>query len=171
MTHQTFETERLLLQPTLEQDADLILELMNTPKWIQYIGDRKLSSIEKAQQYIREKMMPQLERLGYSNYTIIRKSDKVKLGTAGLYDREGLDGIDIGFALLPAYERQGYAYEASNRIKQAAFEEFGITELCAITTPDNKSSQKLLEKLGLISQGIITLSNDDEELLFYTLKK
>jgi len=44
----TFETERLNLIPTTESDAAFMLELLNSPKWIQNIGDRKVHSLEDA---------------------------------------------------------------------------------------------------------------------------
>ncbi len=163
----TFETERLILRPTSETDAEFILELMNTPKWIKYIGDRDINTIKEAEEYIHDKMTPQLKRLGFSNYTVIRKSDDIKLGACGLYDREGLDDIDIGFAFLPQYEGRGYALESSKRIKEAAKKEFSIKRLCAITTKDNHSSQRLLEKLGFELKGSTKLPNDEEELFVY----
>jgi len=116
-------------------------------------------------------MLPQLENLGYSNYTLIRKIDKVKIGTCGLYDREGLEGIDIGFAFLPEYEKKGYAFEAADKIKDIAFNEFEITMISAITAKDNFSSQKLLEKLGLELTGTTKLPNENEELLVYKIEK
>ncbi len=163
----TFKTERLILKPTDEEDASFILELLNTPKWLQYIGDRNVKTIESAKAYIANKMLPQLKKLGYSNYTVIRKFDKIKMGTCGLYDREGLDGIDIGFAFLPKYENKGYAFESANKLKNVAFNEFGIKEINAITTKDNVASQKLLEKLGMRFFGTTNISNDNEELLLY----
>jgi len=87
------------------------------------------------------------------------------------YDREGLEGVDIGFAFLPEYERKGYAFESANKLKNAAFNEFGLTHINAITTKNNISSQKLLEKLGLKLNGTTKLSNDEEELLLYKIEK
>lgn len=170
MNYTSFETDRLLLRPTIEEDADFLLELMNTPKWHKYIGDRNVYSREQALTYIREKMQPQLERLGFSNYTVIRKHDQQKVGTCGLYDREGLEGIDIGFSLLPAYEKQGYAFEAANRLKEAAITDLGLTNINAITTKTNLASQNLLTKLGLRQTGTRTVPGDEEELLFFELR-
>ena len=169
--HKEFQTERLLIRPTLEPDAELIYQLMNTPKFIKYVGDRAIDSIGAAENYIRTKMLPQLQLLGYSNYTLILKSDGQKIGTCGLYNREAIDGIDIGFALLPQFESLGYAYEASLRLLNAAFEEFDINEIKGITTKDNYASQRLLEKLGLKLNGTTELPNDDEELLLYKIVK
>lgn len=171
MAHKTFDTERLTLKPTSEEDAAFIFDLLNTPKWIQHIGDRNVRSIEGIREYIRANMTPQLEKLGYANYTLIRKKDQQKIGTCGLYDRNGLDGIDIGFALLPAYEQQDFAFEAASRVRDAAFHEFGLASINAITTKDNTSSQKLLAKLGLSLTGTIRLPDDKEELLAYVMRK
>jgi RimJ/RimL family protein N-acetyltransferase len=167
--YKTYETERLLLKPTYEEDAAFVFELFNTPDWLRYIGNRNVLSIENAREYIKCKMLPQLERLGFGNYTVIRKSDHVSMGICGLYDREGLDGLDNGFAFLPEYGRNGYAFEAANKLKQVAFTKFGITEIVAITTQDNIASQKLLEKLGLTLTGTTKIPNDDEELLLYKI--
>lgn len=165
--YKSFETERLILKPTSEKDAEFVYQILNTPKWIQYIGERNVKTIELAKEYIKNKMTPQLERLGYSNYTMIRKLDNVKIGSCGLYDRDGLKGIDIGFALLPEYENKGYAFEAADKLKNIAFNEFDISEISAITTKDNISSQKLLEKLGLKLIGTTKVPGDEEELLLY----
>ncbi|MBK8444367.1 MAG: GNAT family N-acetyltransferase [Sphingobacteriales bacterium] len=165
----SFETERLLLRPTLPEDAPLILEMLNTPKWLEYIGDRHVHNLNEAEAYIQKRMLPQLQRSGYSNYTLILKHTHTKIGVCGLYDREGLEGIDIGFALLPQYEQQGFAYEATSRILRAAFENFNITVVQAITTHNNHASQRLLEKLGMQCIGTTRLPDDDEELLLYKL--
>ncbi|MGY3791932.1 GNAT family N-acetyltransferase [uncultured Aquimarina sp.] len=165
-----FETDRLLLTPSGIGDASFYLELLNTPKWLQNIGDRNVKSIEDSKTYIEQKMLPQLERLGFSNYTVIRKSDNIKLGCCGLYDREGIDGFDIGFAFLPAYEKMGYAYESASKLKEVAITQFKIKKISAITIPENKSSQKLLEKLDFDFVKIITIPSDNEKLMLYEYK-
>lgn len=170
MQHKTFDTERLHLRPAALEDAHFILQLLNTPKWLQYIGDRNVKSLEDAKKYIEERMFPQLERLGFGNYTVIRKEDGVKLGCCGIYDREGLEGVDIGFSFLPEYEKRGYAYEAALCVKDAAFTVFNLEKMGAITLKENRGSIKLLEKLGLQFKKMIQLGEDPEELCYYELQ-
>ena len=165
--YKSFETDRLILKSTELEDSDFLIELFNTPKWIQYIGDRNIKTIPEAEKYIRDRVLPQQERLGYSNYIIINKENNVKIGICGLYDREGIDGIDIGFALLPEYEGRGYVYEASSKLMVVAKNTFGLNELSAITTKENIDSQKLLTKLGFRLAGFIFLPEDNEELMLF----
>lgn len=165
----TFETQRLLIRPVVEEDADFVLELLNTPKFLELIGDREVRTQEQAAEYIRKKMLPQLFRLGFGNYAVIRKTDGVLLGTCGLHDREGLEGVDIGFAFLPQHERQGYALESALRLKQAALEDFKIKQILGVTSKTNLASQKLLQKLGLKYERTITLPREEKEILLYSL--
>jgi RimJ/RimL family protein N-acetyltransferase len=165
----TFETERLILKLTTIADAEFIRILYNSPKWIEFIGDRKLNTVKDATKYIETKMLPQMERLGYGNYTIIRKSDGKKIGSCGLYDREGVNGIDIGFALLPDFEKKGYAFESVNYLKEIAFNNFKLKLISGITSKNNKPSQDLLMKIGLKFEKTIVLPNETEEILLYSL--
>ena len=169
MPYLSFESERLFLRPTQEDDAEFILKLLNAPKFIKYVGDRNVKSIDDATDYIKMKMIPQLEKLGYSNYTLIRKKDNVKVGTCGLYDREGMEGVDIGFALLPEFEGHGFGLESAKVLKEAAFNAFGIKQLKGITTKENLASQNLLLKLGMTLNGTVNLPDDEEELLLFIL--
>ncbi|MCC8360329.1 GNAT family N-acetyltransferase [Salinimicrobium sediminilitoris] len=164
-----FETERLILRPTTTEDAAFIYELLNTPKWLQFIGDRNITSVEEAEQYIIDKMLPQLERLGFSNNCVIRKEDGAKIGTCGLYDREGVEGLDIGFAFLPQYENKGYGFEAASRIMKFALEELEVRTVAGITSRENLASQKLLKKLGMKFSGEINYQDDQEKSFLFRL--
>ena len=55
--YKSFTSKRLIIRPTFEQDAKLIFKLMNTLKFIKYVGDRKISSINDAKNYIKVKML------------------------------------------------------------------------------------------------------------------
>ena len=164
-----FETARLWLRATDKEDAAFFLELLNTPKWIEFVGDRQVYTVEDAAHYIQERIRPQYDKLGYTNYTLIRKSDGQKIGCCGLYERKGLEGVDLGFGLLPDYERQGYASEASKRLIDAGFNEFGLTEIGAITLEVNTASRNLLNRLGFEFQEIVQLPDDPDPLLYLKL--
>lgn len=165
--YQHFKTVRLTIRPVSVEDAPFILELMNSPKWIKYIGDRNVRTVKEAENYIQEKVLPQLKAHGYSNNVVIRTEDNIKLGTCGLYHRDGMDSVDIGFAFLPKNEGNGYAYEAASTLMHAAKHQYNLSELYGFTLEDNLSSRKLLKRLGFELIGNGKLPNNDEELLRY----
>lgn len=163
----SYETDRLILKPAEVQDADFFLELYNMPSFIQYIGDRNLRTKEDAENYIKSRFIPQIEKLGFGNYVVILKEDHTKIGAVGIFEREGLDVLDIGFSFLEKYEGKGYAYGSANKLQEVAATDFGVHKISAITTKDNFSSQKLIERLGLKFQKMVTIPEDVVELMYY----
>lgn len=162
----TYETERLILKPITLEDSDFVYELLNSEKWLKYIGDRNVKTIKAAENYIKERMYPQYEK-GYYNYLIVNKLTGEKMGSCGVYRRDALEIPDIGFAFLEQYEGKGYAYEAASKIKELAKENLGLKKLSGITVGYNYSSRKLLEKLGLQFQKKFFMEGDSEELMYY----
>lgn len=162
-----YETERLVIRAISLEDRDLIFELYTSPKFIQYIGHRGINTIEDAENYIKNRFLPQLERLGYGNYVLVTKEGNEKVGAVGIFEREGLDVVDIGYSLLERFEGKGYAYEGAQKVKSIGMDDFGLSKLSAIISKDNLSSQKLIEKLGLKFKKHVTLPGDNEELNYY----
>ncbi|MEH6537018.1 MAG: GNAT family N-acetyltransferase [Psychroserpens sp.] len=165
---QIAETTRLLLSKITVDDAPFILELVNTPGWLKYIGDRNIKTVEAAAEHIENNQVKCYEKHGFGYYKMQVKAESLRtIGTCGLLKRDNLDYVDIGFSMLPEYHGKGYGYEATNEIMKLAKNEFGIKNICAITLPTNKPSINLLEKLGLSYQKTVKPFEDDEELLLF----
>ncbi|MCT2408686.1 GNAT family N-acetyltransferase [Chryseobacterium antibioticum] len=162
-----YETERLIIQKISVDDKEFVFELYNRPKFIKYIGNRGVNNISDAENYIKNRFLPQFDRLGFGNYLVVAKDKGEKIGAVGIFEREGLDVADIGFSLLEEYEGKGYAFEAAQKVKSIGMDLFGLTKISAITSKDNFSSQNLIEKLGLSFKNYVTLPDDDEELMYY----
>jgi RimJ/RimL family protein N-acetyltransferase len=75
--------------------------------------------------------------------------------------------VDIGFAFLPQFWSQGYAYEAASAVIAYGRQVLGLQRIVAITSPDNQRSAKVLEKLGLHFERLITLPNDTQALRLF----
>ncbi|MAY88599.1 MAG: GNAT family N-acetyltransferase [Pseudooceanicola sp.] len=169
MKSEFFETPRLKLIPTSIEDKLFIYNLFNSDGWLKYIGDRGVNSVDDAERYIRKEMLPQLSQLGFSNYTVIRKIDNLKIGICGLFKREGLKDIDLGFAFFPEFGGNGYAFEAASILKNMAFKKFKLEKIVAITLSQNYSSQRLLEKLDFKFIQLIKLPDDNREWMLYSM--
>ncbi len=160
-------TPRLNLRLLTPDDAGFILELLNSPGWLQYIGDRGVKTRSDAEAYIGERIVKSYRDNGFGLYLMALKDGQLPIGMCGLIRRPGLDDIDIGFALLPQYTGQGYAFEAAAAVMDFARNELKIPRIVAITLPANKASISLLEKIGLRFERMIQLPGDPEELMLY----
>jgi RimJ/RimL family protein N-acetyltransferase len=161
------ETERLILTEFKDEDADFIIRLLNSPGWLKYIGTRNIQTTEDARSYISEKLAPSYQNNGFGFYLVSTRSGNEPVGMCGLIKREGLEDVDIGFALLPEHEGKGYAYEAASATMTYAKDILKLKRIAAITVPYNKASVKLLEKIGLKFDKMINMTDDKEELMYF----
>lgn len=146
-------------------DAKFILDLLNQPSFIKFIGDRGVRSVEQARAYIATRFTESYKVNGFGLYLMLRKIDAASVGICGLVKRDTLPEPDIGFALLPQFERQGYAFEAASATLNFARKNLCLQRILAITTTDNASSARLLVKIGLSFEQEIT-SGDETLRLF-----
>lgn len=159
------ETDRLIISRLGIEDAPFILKLVNTPGWLQYIGDRNVKNLEDAGRYLQNGPLQSYAQWGFGLFRVALKSTHTAIGICGLIKREELDDIDLGFALLPAYTGKGYAYEAAAAVLHYAQHHLHLPRLVAITLVDNASSLKLLQKLGFRFERMVRLNNEDLALL------
>jgi len=163
------ETERMIVRElNSASDAEFICALLNTPKFIQYIGDRGVRSNEDAAAFIDDRYRQSYRDHGYGLYAVEVK-DGTQIGMCGFVRRETLPGPDIGFAFLPDYERQGFGYESAAAMMNFGRNELGFTTIYAITSPDNDASGLLLEKLGFTFDKLIPSGDETVKLYFSTI--
>ena len=167
MTTVVFETERLCLRHVDAQDAAFVLELVNEPSWLRFVGDRGVHNLDDARAFIDNGPRKMYAQHGFGLFVVERKADTVPMGLCGLIRRETLPDVDIGFAFLPRFWGKGYAREAAAATLKYAREVQHLDRVVAITKPDNISSGRLLERIGLRLEGMIRLQGSDEELNYY----
>ena len=164
-------TDRLLLEEATFEDAAFFIELLNSPNWLEYIGDRNVDCEDAAIAYIQRSHIHFYKKYGFGMYKVVLKENNQAIGLCGLIKRATLSNFDLGFALLPAYERMGYTYEASNAILSHAKRELNLTKVVAFTTKENTKSQSLLLKLGM--EYVDTrkvFEEEDMEFLYYQIQ-
>jgi RimJ/RimL family protein N-acetyltransferase len=164
------ETDRLMLRWLSPNDDAFILELLNEPSFIRFIGDKNVRTIEDARKYILNGPVASYKQFGFGLYAVELKESSEPIGMCGILKRDTLSHPDIGFAFLPAYWNQGYAFESAAAVMTHAHEVLGLNQILAITTPDNEASAKLLRKIGLRFEGLIKLSEDAAEVKLFSSK-
>ena len=161
------ETDRLTFRQLTLADAPFIVELVNTPGWLRFIGERNIKTSEQAENYLENGPIASYAQNGFGLYGVELKSEKTLIGMCGLIKRETLPDPDIGFAFLPEFTGSGFAFEAANAVMSLATNTLKLPVVLAITLPENEPSRKLLEKIGLKFVRM-TSSPDKEELMLYS---
>lgn len=161
------KSERLLLRPVRETDLDVEVEMGTDPEVMKYIGE-----LETREKIVQD--MPKFVRRCAGGcigiWCVLERSTEEKLGTAILLplpieeDDTNWDlvvgdelpdcEIEIGYMLKRSAWGRGYATEATKRLLKFAFEETPLEELVATIDPENTASRRVLEKCGLVYEGI-----------------
>lgn len=163
MGAEVLQTDRLILRKLTADDAEFVFELVNDPAWLRFIGDRGVRNLDDAREYIRKGPVDSYSRHGFGLYAIERKEGASPIGICGLVQRDFLEDVDIGFALLPAFRGRGYAREAARATMTYARQTVGLGRIVAITSRDNDASGRLLEAIGLRFEKMIRISPDSPE--------
>lgn len=142
-------SERLSFRKFDLNDADFIIELLNSPGWLQFIGDRKVRNQAQANQYLEQGPMKSYREHGFGLWMVLLKENEKPVGMCGLLKRDYLEHPDIGFALLPAFVGKGYGQEMARTVLQYAQEQLNLSRICAITLAENSASISVLEHLGM----------------------
>jgi RimJ/RimL family protein N-acetyltransferase len=143
------QTERTILREATHDDAPFILQLLNEPGWLRFIGDRNVHDLEAARDYIDLRFRANYDKLGFGMWLAVERHSQSPIGLVGFVKRDTLDAPDIGYAVSQACQGKGYAFEVSSALITHGWDHFGFDKLYGYCLPDNVASIRILEKLGL----------------------
>jgi RimJ/RimL family protein N-acetyltransferase len=161
------ETDRLILRRLTTEDAAFILDLLNQPSFLKFIGDRGVRTLDEAREYILKGPIASYERYGFGLYLTLVKESEIPIGICGLVKRETLEDPDVGFAFLPQFWLKGYAFESASAVLAYGKNTLGLKRIVGVTSSENDGSIRTLEKLGLRFERMVRLSEDGPELKLF----
>ncbi len=162
------ETARTRLREMTIADAPFICDLLNQPSFRRYIGDRKVRTPAEAATFIESRYRQSYRDHGYGLYIVQSRVTAGPMGICGFVRRDALPDADMGFAFLPQFEGQGYAYEAAAATLDVAPAAFGLTRVLAIAQSDNARSHSLLARLGFAFERLVVLPGETDALSLFT---
>lgn len=163
------ETERTTLREVAAGDGAFVLDLLNQPSFIRNIGDRNVRTIDEARDYIDGRFTESYKKFGFGMWAVESKETNEAIGICGFVRRDSLPDADIGFALLPQFERKGFAYESAAAVMCYGKSDLNFNRVLAIVSQGNESSIKLLEKLDFKYECLFKLPGVAEELKLFSL--
>jgi ribosomal-protein-alanine N-acetyltransferase len=142
------ETERLTLRPLAAEYVPALVDLWTDPEVTRYMGGpRERETLERT---FAEDLAAEPPR--FDLWPLIEKSSGQVIGHCGLIDKDvdGVEEIEVVYVLARSAWGKGYATEAAQALRQAAFGEFGLSRLVALIDPENAASAHVAEKIGLL---------------------
>ena len=147
------ETERLVLDKwtTSEEDIRGLYEYAKDPEVGPNAGWKPHESEEESREIIEELFIP------HQVWAIREKESGKIIGSIGLEPdrrRENVNSCEMGYSLAKESWGRGYMTEAARAVIDYAFEELDLVVLAICTGPENKRSQRVIEKCGFKFEGI-----------------
>ena len=165
------ETQRTTIEKITLSDAPFFLTLVNSPGWLQFIGDRNINNEDDARRYLENGFLRSYEQNRFGYYIIIKKETQEPIGTCGFLKKPSLENPDFGFAFLPDYSGQGYAFESCQAALEFGIQAFNFDVLDAVTMPNNERSILLLQRLGFRRVRQVKTDPADDELVLFRWSK
>ncbi len=167
------ETNRLIMRPFEERDAEGLFLLDSNPDVMKYVGGVVSTKIEQSQQMI-EFIQKQYKENRVGRLAVIEKSTNTLIGWSGLkYLTSEINGMknvyELGYRFLPEYWGKGYATETARAALNYAFNEIKTDVVYAMAVTENTGSNRVLQKLGFEELG--TFLDDSDLCYWYRLKK
>ncbi len=144
------QTRRLVLRPPLAGDLDGWAAVMGDAAAMRYLGGvqprpvawRSLAATAGS-----------WSLQGFGLFSVLLRDGGAWIGRVGPLHPEGWPVTEIGWGLLPAFQRQGYAVEAAEAAARFAFEALGWSEIGHVIDPDNAASIAVARALGSRRRG------------------
>lgn len=144
------ETPRLILREWTESDIEPFAKINSDPEVMKFLP-QKLTT-EESQLFI-QKIKDHFKEYGFGVFACELRKQKKFIGYVGLsvptFITDFTPCVEIGWRLAKEYWNQGYATEAATATLEYAFAKLDLHDVFSFTVPDNKASQKVMQKIGM----------------------
>ncbi len=147
-----FETDRLILRPLNEADADAVFAMRSDTEIMRFIRAPQMKRREAANWINLVSSRWEKEKIGFC--AVIEKSSEKFIGWCGLWHLAETNETEVGYALFKECWGKGYAAEASEAFLRYGFEDLKLEKIVAVAQPNNQNSRRVMEKLGMRFDGI-----------------
>ncbi len=140
------QTDRLILRAISPRDENEIFMLRSDEKIGEFLGRPLENSIEQARDFIN-KRIDDIANDKSVYWAITLKTSDTLIGTICLWNFSEEDAkADIGYELLPQFQKKGLMQEAFEAVVKFAFTKLQLRTIEAFVQKENVSSVKILEK-------------------------
>ena len=144
-------TPRTIVDTITLDDASFFVQLLNTPGWLEFIGDRGVTTISEARSFLTRGFLATYREHGFGYY-LVRDVEGQPFAICGFLKKPHLQNPDFGFAQLPEYCGRGLAHEYARAILDYGSQVFKLDIVDAEVVSSNARSIRLLQALGFDHQ-------------------
>lgn len=152
-----FHTERLTLRPLAKEDFPFIRSLHLNDEIMKHISSGPPRTEAQSLVAFERSLQFEIEDARLGSWIVELKPNLNPIGTLIMRPpatKEKMDGLEIGYSIVPEHWSKGYAQESVRAMVSYAYEHFGPIRIVALIEPEHTASRNVLEKTGFISAGM-----------------
>ncbi|QBQ40957.1 N-acetyltransferase [Sphingobacterium psychroaquaticum] len=150
------ETQRLILRELRDEDAAAIYAYFSQDSVTEFYDLETFTSIRQARSLLKLWKNLYVKRGGMRWGIVLKGEDDQVIGTCGYHAWSKIHNrAEIGYELDPTYWGQGLMTEAIEAIVRYGKNAIKLRRIEAFIDPANRSSGRVLEKVGMESEGIL----------------
>lgn len=142
MKEPEIKTKRLTLRPMSDGEIEALMARIDDEELRAAYGEM-LSGCKRNPE----------NRVWYAPWSMVLTDSREAVGDIGFKGEAKNHAVEIGYGVRADYEGNGYTTEALQAMTQWAFGQKDVAFVEAETVPDNKASQRVLEKCGFVPDG------------------
>lgn len=136
------KTKRMTLRPMPDSEIEALMERIDDDELRAAYGEM-LDGCKREPE----------NRIWYAPWKMTLKDSQEFIGDLCFKGPVKNHSVEIGYGIQPEYEGCGYTTEALQALTKWAFGQKDVVFVEAETAPDNKASQRVLEKCGFVPDG------------------
>jgi RimJ/RimL family protein N-acetyltransferase len=150
----TLETSRLILRPPTAEDFEPFAAFMADPAAAKHLGGVQPRSVAWRNFAM---IIGAWTLRGFSMFSFIEKQTGSWIGRGGAWMPEGWPSTEVGWGIVPAAQRRGFAKEGAAAVLDWAFDGLGWSGVVHCIEPANAPSIATALSLGssLLERGVL----------------
>lgn len=136
------------MRPLQAPDAVTLHRIYQAEGVLRYFPNSAVPPLEKVERFIANQQA-HWDKHGYGNWGLLPDGKTEIIGWAGLQYLPELDETEVGFLLDRSHWGKGFATEAALAALKFGFEHFDLDHIIALVHPENRASQRVIEKCGM----------------------
>ncbi|MED3942225.1 GNAT family protein [Priestia megaterium] len=141
------ETNRLLIRKFNYEDWQEVYAYTSDANVMKYIPEGIFSK-DEAKKFVNENTKENVK-----NFPVVLKDEKILIGHIVFFNYFGDHTYEIGWVFNALYHQKGYASEAAKAIVDYGFNTMKLHRIIATCPPENTSSYRVMEKIGMRREG------------------
>lgn len=155
-----FTTPRLVARRWVPSDAVAAHEIYRHEAVTRWLGAQPHTDLAATSAALQRRIDAYDRQRGLGSWAVVERATNQVVGCVQVAPLGDTGEIEVGYEFAPASWGRGYATEIALAALTHAWETAGLRRVIAIIYPDNAASRRVIEKIGMVRDGTLTLGAD-----------